>query len=132
MKQEIKEDDVTPNQDNAASVINDITVTTTTKKKTSIFEKISRGGASLIPAGYHPLGYKLTTLGTTFLSFDGSLDSDIGRFLSTFKSGKRRSKSDLKDILLEIVRVSKTGQSMRILRKLNDLIDFCLKVGFLS
>ena len=102
------------------------------EEKTNLFQKISRGGASLIPPGYHPFGYKLTVLGETFLSFDGSLDSDIGRFLASFKSGKRKTKSDLKDVWLEIVRVSKKGQSMRILRRLDEFIDFCLNAGFLN
>ncbi len=88
-----------------------------------------RGGSIL--AGWHPLGYGITDLGLQFLEFDGSLDSDVGRFLASFKSGRKRF-STLKDQWLEIVRVSKTGQSMRVYRKLEELLTFCVKAGFLS
>lgn len=89
-----------------------------------------RGGArainKFIPAGYHPYGYQITELGEQFLSLDQScLDSDVGRFLASLKS-KRKTISALKDQWLEIVRVSKSGQSMRIYRTLNELIAFCL------
>mmetsp|Transcript_33608 Transcript_33608/g.41162 ORF Transcript_33608/g.41162 Transcript_33608/m.41162 type:complete len:163 (-) Transcript_33608:223-711(-) len=91
---------------------------------------IPRGGG-LIPAGYHPFGYALTELGERFLQYDGSLDSDIGRFLASFKSG-RKTKKVVKDQWLEVLRVSKTGQSARIYRKLEELISFCVDAGFLS
>jgi hypothetical protein len=92
--------------------------------------RIPRGGG-YIPAGWNPFGYFITPLGLTFLEFDGSLDSDVGRFLASLKSG-RKKRSALKEQWLEIVRVSKTGQSMRILRRLDDLIDFCIKAGLLE
>lgn len=38
----------------------------------------------------------------------------------------------MKDQWLEIVRVAKTGQSMRIYRRLDDIIAFCIKAGFLD
>ena len=91
---------------------------------------IPRGGG-IIPAGYHPFGYRITSVGEEFLSFDGSLESDLGRFLASLKS-KRRRESDLKEQWLEVVRVAKTGQSMRIYRKLRELIDFCLKTGLID
>ena len=96
-----------------------------------------RGGAAAaalnpFPAGYNPLGYGLTSLGKEFLEFEGSLDSDVGRFLSTLKSGQRKSKSVMKEQWLEIVRVSKKGQSMRIYRGLDELIEFCLRAGFID
>ena len=97
-----------------------------------------RGGAAAaaalnpFPSGYHPMGYGLTDLGKQFLDFDGSLDSDIGRFLASLKSGKRKSQSVLKEQWLEVVRVSKQGQSMRVYRQLDDLIAFCLKAGFID
>ncbi|KAL3758181.1 hypothetical protein ACHAWU_004819 [Discostella pseudostelligera] len=56
----------------------------------------ARGGAAALnpfPEGYNPFGYNLTALGKTFLEFDGSLDSDVGRFLSTLKGGKRITRS---------------------------------------
>eukprot|EP00568_Trieres_chinensis_P001228 CAMPEP_0183311126 /NCGR_PEP_ID=MMETSP0160_2-20130417/35298_1 /TAXON_ID=2839 ORGANISM="Odontella Sinensis, Strain Grunow 1884" /NCGR_SAMPLE_ID=MMETSP0160_2 /ASSEMBLY_ACC=CAM_ASM_000250 /LENGTH=135 /DNA_ID=CAMNT_0025475615 /DNA_START=44 /DNA_END=451 /DNA_ORIENTATION=- len=90
---------------------------------------VPRGGSLL--AGYHPLGYALTDLGSKFLEFDGSLDSDVGRFLASLKSGRKRRQA-LKDQWLEVVRVSKQGQSMRIYRTLDELIEFCLKAGFIS
>jgi hypothetical protein len=95
----------------------------------SPFLNIHRGGG-LIPAGYHPLGYKISDLGSKFLEFDGSLDSDVGRFLASLK--QRKSVATLKAQWMEILRVSKTGQSMRIYRKLKDLTDFCLQAGFLD
>jgi hypothetical protein len=95
----------------------------------SPFQNIQRGGG-LIPAGYHPLGYKISNLGLRFLEYDGSLDSDVGRFLASLK--QRKSTSALKAQWMEILRVSKKGQSMRIYRKLEDLIDFCLKAGLVN
>mmetsp|Transcript_4131 Transcript_4131/g.5406 ORF Transcript_4131/g.5406 Transcript_4131/m.5406 type:complete len:167 (-) Transcript_4131:361-861(-) len=91
---------------------------------------IPRGGV-WFPAGYHPYGYGLTELGLEFLKFEGSLDSDIGRFLASLKTGRKKQKV-LKEQWLEVVRVSKTGQSMRILRTLDNLIEFCIKVGFIN
>jgi len=91
---------------------------------------ISRGGGYL-PAGWNPFGYAITDLGLEYLKFEGSLDSDIGRFLASLKSG-RKKRTVLREQWVEIVRVSKTGQSMRILRKLDDLIDFCIQAGFLK
>ena len=110
------------------------------KSEANRVSSLLRGGAAAatfnpFPAGYSPFGYGLTDLGRTFLDFDGSIDSDVGRFLSTLKGGgegKRKNASVLKDQWLEIVRVSKTGQSMRIYRRLDDLIEFCLKAGFVD
>jgi len=95
-----------------------------------LLQQLRGGGLSTILAGYNPLGYGITDLGLQFLQFDGSLDSDVGRFLSTFKSGRKR-KSVVKSQWLEIVRVSKQGQSMRIYRTLDDLLDFCVQAGFI-
>ena len=97
-----------------------------------------RGGAAAaaalnpFPSGYNPFGYGLTDLGKEYLAFDGSLDSDVGRFLSSLKSGKRKSAAVMKEQWLEVVRVSKQGQSMRIYRKLDEMISFCLKAGFID
>lgn len=113
--------------------------TSTAPKDTSTtynysWKDVERGGgfglSSLVPAGYNPFGYKITELGKKFLTFDGSLDSDIGRFLASVKTRKRFD--GIKSQWLEILRVSKVGQSMRIYRKLQELIDFCLKAGFLD
>ena len=97
---------------------------------------LPRGGAAAalnpFPSGYNPFGYGLTDLGKEYLSYDGSLDSDVGRFLSSLKSGKRKSAPVMKEQWLEVVRVSKQGQSMRIYRKLDELISFCLKTGFID
>lgn len=108
-----------------------------TTSSSSIITSLPRGGgaAALInpfPSGYNPFGYSLTDLGLTFLEFDGSLDSDVGRFLSTLKGGKRKTGSVMKEQWLEIVRVSKKAQSMRIYRKLDVFIEFCLKAGFID
>ena len=87
-----------------------------------------RGGS--VFAGWNPLGYGITALGLSFLEFDGSLDSDVGRFLATFKSGRKRQ-SQLKQQWLEILRVSKKAQSLRIYRKMDELLQFCVSAGFL-
>ena len=90
------------------------------------------GAVNVFPAGYNPFGHSLTELGERFLSFEGSLDSDLGKFLSTLKGGKRKSVATLKEQWQEITRVSKKGQSMRIWRTLDDIIEFCLKAGFID
>lgn len=114
----------TVNDDSASTQRNNSFDTTITS--------LPRGGALGFPAGYNPFGYALTDFGKQFLDFDGSLESDIGKFLSTFKGGKRKSAATLKEQWLEVVRVSKKGQSMRIYRKLDELIEFCLKAGFID
>ena len=91
--------------------------------------KVPRGGG-IIPAGCHPLGYMIAPLGEKFLDFNGSLESDVGRFLASLK--KRKSTSAIKEQWLEILRVSKSAQSMRIYRQLSELISFCLKAGFIN
>lgn len=106
--------------------------------QSTICSKVSllRGGGAAalnpFPSGYNPFGYSLTELGKVYLDFDGSLESDVGRFLSTLKGGKRKTAAVMKEQWLEIVRYSKKGQSMRIYRKLDDLIEFSLKAGFID
>jgi hypothetical protein len=90
-----------------------------------------RGGDGILPAGWHPFGYAITSLGVEFLKFDGSLDCDVGRFVASLKAS-RKTKATIKETWLEIVRVSKTGQSMRIYRQLDDIITFCLKAGLID
>jgi hypothetical protein len=90
-----------------------------------------RGGGWIVPAGWNPLGYKITPLGEEYLSYDGSLDSDVGRFVASLKSGRKRFQT-IKDQWLEVLRVSKTGQSMRIYKQLQDLLNFCLKAGLID
>ena len=106
----------------------------TTRKDTSTSPtplNVPRGGFfKIIPGGYNPFGYKVTKLGLKFLDFEGSLDSDVGRFLTSIRARKRLA--DIKAQWLEIVRASKTGQSMRIYRTLDDLIAFCLQAGLLD
>jgi hypothetical protein len=92
---------------------------------------IPRGGGYIIPSGWNPFGYKITTLGETFLSFDGSLDCDVGRLLASLKSGRKRL-SAMKEQWLEVVRVSKSGQTMRVYRQLQELLDFCLRAGLVD
>ena len=105
-----------------------------TNFKNGNWQTIARGGgfglSSLVPAGYNPFGYKITELGEEFLGFEGSLDSDVGRFLSSIRTRKRFDA--IKSQWLEILRVSKKGQSMRIYKSLQELIDFCLAAGFLN
>jgi hypothetical protein len=90
------------------------------------------GGISwMIPAGWHPFGYAISDLGLKFLEFEGSLDCDVGRLLASLKSS-RKTEATLKEQWLEIVRVSKTGQSMRIYRTIPELLQFCLQAGFIN
>lgn len=97
-----------------------------------------RGGGWLIPAGWHPLGYKLTSLGEEFLAYEGSLDGDVGRFLASLKTNPnrwtfgRKTSASLKDNWVEVIRVTKSKQAMRIRRQLKQLIAFCLKAGFIE
>jgi hypothetical protein len=90
-----------------------------------------RGGGGLIPSGWNPFGYQITELGLEFLKYDGSLEGDVGRFIASLKSS-RKTVSSIKANWLEIVRVAKTGQSMRIYRSLDELIKFALKAGFID
>jgi hypothetical protein len=94
-----------------------------------LVQKIPRGGGWSL-AGWNPFGYKITALGERFLGFEGSLDSDVGRFLASLKN--RKTRAALKSQWVEIVKVSKTGQTMRIYRTLDDLIKFCLDAGFID
>jgi hypothetical protein len=98
-----------------------------------VINSFPRGGggiSSLIPPGYHPFGYKITELGTQFLEFEGSLDSDVGRFLASVK--KRKQLAELKAQWLEILRVAKSAQTMRIYRTMDELISFCIKARLLD
>jgi len=98
------------------------------------WKNVGRGGGfglmSLVPAGYNPFGYKITELGLHFLEFDGSSDSDVGRFLTSMRTRKRFD--GIKSQWSEVLRISKKGQAMRIYQKLDELIGFCLKAGFLD
>ena len=88
---------------------------------------IPRGGSwLLIPPGWNPWGYCVTGLGEEFLTYDGSIESDVGRFLASLK--KRKRFAALKEQWLEIVRVSKSAQTMRIYRQLNELLQLCIRM----
>jgi hypothetical protein len=91
---------------------------------------VPRGGGWFFPPGWNPFGYKLTSLGEEFLKYDGSINSDVGRFLAGLKQRKRFY--NIKEQWLEILRVSKSGQSMRIYKQLNELIAFCLKASLID
>ena len=91
------------------------------------FSKIFR-----FPSGYNPFGYKITEFGELFLTFDGSLECDVGRFLASLKGPNRKTISTIKSQWLEVLRVSKSGQTMRIYRQINELLDFCLQAGFVN
>jgi hypothetical protein len=69
-------------------------------------------------------------LGEEFLHFGGSIDSDIGRLLASLK--KRKRWTTLKSDWLEVLRVSKSTQTMRIYRTLKELLNFCLKAGLID
>jgi hypothetical protein len=93
---------------------------------TNINVVLTTRGGSLIPAGYNPFGYKITALGEQFLEIHKNcLESDVGRFIASLKS-KRKTFATLQQEWLEIVRVSKSGQIMRIYRTMKDMIEFCL------
>ena len=95
-----------------------------------VVDGLPRGGGWMVPSGWNPWGYKLTSLGEEFLSYGGSNDGDIGRFLASVKTRKRLS--EIKNNWLEVVRVAKTGQSMRIYKNLTAIIEFCLKAGLID
>mmetsp|Transcript_18893 Transcript_18893/g.24299 ORF Transcript_18893/g.24299 Transcript_18893/m.24299 type:complete len:158 (+) Transcript_18893:131-604(+) len=80
--------------------------------------------------GLSPFGYKITESGEEFLRIDGCAESDLGRFLASLK--ERKQFKTLKKQWLEVLRVSKTGQSMRIYRKMEEFIKFCLNAGFID
>ena len=90
---------------------------------------LPRGGG-LIPGGWNPFGYKITKLGEQYLAFGGTLDGDVGRFLTSLKT--RKTTAAIKSQWVEIVKVTKTGQTMRIYRTLNDLIKFCVDAGLIN
>ena len=98
-------------------------------KVTTLPFVIPRGGG-IIPGGYNPFGYRITALGEEFLKFEGSSDSDVGRLLTTLR--KRKKFQAIKEQWLEVLRVSKSGQSMRIYRLLKELLDFAVKAGFVD
>ena len=88
-------------------------------------------GGGWIPAGYNPFGYKITALGEKFLEFgETCLESDVGRFLASIKT--RKTLSAIQSQWLEVVRVSKKGQSMRVYRNLKELIEFCLAANLID
>jgi len=109
------------------------TTSTTINRRGACIDQLRGGGlSSLVPAGYNPFGHKITPLGLQFLEkFDGSLESDVGRFLASMKTTRKRFDT-IKSQWLEIVRVSKKGQSMRIYKNLQRLIDFCLAAKLLD
>jgi hypothetical protein len=92
---------------------------------------VLRGGGWFIPAGWNPFGYKLTALGEEFLSFQGSSESDVGRFLASLKSERKTAKT-IKAQWLEVLRVSKTGQAARIYGNLSELTLHCVKSGYID
>jgi hypothetical protein len=87
-------------------------------------------GGGLLPGGYNPFGYKITKLGEQYLAFGETLGSDVGRFLASIK--KRKTKAALKAQWVEIVKVSKTGQTMRIYRTMDELLKFCVDAGLVD
>eukprot|EP00545_Synedropsis_sp_CCMP1620_P015116 CAMPEP_0119013612 /NCGR_PEP_ID=MMETSP1176-20130426/8585_1 /TAXON_ID=265551 /ORGANISM="Synedropsis recta cf, Strain CCMP1620" /LENGTH=137 /DNA_ID=CAMNT_0006966715 /DNA_START=128 /DNA_END=537 /DNA_ORIENTATION=+ len=101
------------------------TTTTATAFACKTLTEVRGGG--FLPGGWNPFGYKVTELGERFIAFDGSLDGDVGRFLASLKT--RKTKAALKAQWVEIVKVSKTGQTMRIYRTTDELLKFCLDAG---
>ena len=87
-----------------------------------------RGGGLL--AGRNPFGYAMTPLGEQFLDFDGSRDSDLGRLLASLKA--RKTVATLRSEWVEVLRYAKSGQAVRILKGLDDLLAFLLKAGFIN
>jgi hypothetical protein len=87
-------------------------------------------GGGFLPGGYNPFGYKITKLGEQYLAFGETLGSDVGRFLASIKN--RKTKAALKAQWIEIVKVSKTGQTMRIYRTMDELLKFCLDAGLVD
>jgi hypothetical protein len=93
------------------------------------------GGASAgrswwIPSGYHPYGYQITALGEEFLSFPGSLECDLGRFLASLKT--RKTTYALKNAWLEVIRNSKTAQALNVYKNIDRMLQYCLKAKLID
>jgi hypothetical protein len=96
-----------------------------------------RGGATAagqrswwIPSGYHPYGYQITALGEEFLSFPGSLECDLGRFLASLKT--RKTTYALKNAWLEVIRNSKTAQALNVYKNIDRMLQYCLKAKLID
>jgi hypothetical protein len=89
-----------------------------------------RGGGYLSSRRLESTATRITALGEAFLAFDGSLDGDVGRSWQVSECRKRMSA--MKEQWLEVVRVSKSGQTMRVYRQLQELLDFCLQAGLVD
>jgi hypothetical protein len=83
-----------------------------------------------IPSGYHPYGYQITALGEEFLSFPGSLECDLGRFLASLKT--RKTTYALKNAWLEVIRNSKTAQAMNVYKNIDKMLQYCLKAKLID
>jgi hypothetical protein len=83
-----------------------------------------------IPSGYHPYGYQITVLGEEFLSFPGSLECDLGRFLASLKT--RKTTYALKNAWLEVIRNSKTAQAMNVYKNIDKMLQYCLKAKLID
>lgn len=88
------------------------------------------GGWKCIPAGWHPYGYQITALAEAFLAWEGSKESDLGRFLISLKD--RKTRYAVRTAWLEVLKNSKSAQAMRIYKNVDDLIRFCLKAKFID
>jgi len=100
--------------------------------RTNLGVLLDQRGGGFFPAGYHPFGYKITALGEQFLGIHNNcLECDVGRFIASMKT-QRKSFATLQQEWLEIIRVSKSGQIMRIYRTMRDMIDFCLAAGLID
>jgi hypothetical protein len=83
-----------------------------------------------IPSGYHPYGYQITALGEEFLSFPGSLECELGRFLASLKT--RKTTYALKNAWLEVIRNSKTAQAMNVYKNIDKMLQYCLKAKLID
>jgi hypothetical protein len=98
-------------------------------------QDIRGGGATTglswwIPSGYHPYGYQITALGEEFLSFPGSLECDLGRFLASLKT--RKTTYALKNAWLEVILNSKTAKAMNMYKNIDNMLQCCLKAKLID
>jgi hypothetical protein len=91
---------------------------------------VTTGRSWWIPSGYHPYGYQITALGEEFLSFPGSLECDLGRFLASLKT--RKTTYALKNAWLEVIRNSKTAQAMNVYKNIDKMLQYCLKAKLID
>ena len=77
--------------------------------------------------------YRISSLGEEFVKIDGPVPADIGRFLTSILQAKDGlSKLAIEENWETIVRLSGDTQSQRVLKKLDEIIEFCSKAKLIE